>query len=75
MDVAPWIRVFGAILDTFAIWVRSETCQENVVLIFLAYNVKYKGENNLSGNSSTVYCRECVDKYGIDNNILSIRSG
>ena len=35
-NVALWIHAFGAILDTFAIWVRS---------IFWAHNVKYKGKN------------------------------
>ena len=33
--VAPWIRVFWAILATFDFWVRSLTCSENGVLIFL----------------------------------------
>ena len=41
---ARWIHDILAILDHFAIWARYETCQENKVLIFLAHNVKYKGE-------------------------------
>ena len=28
-NVALWIHAFGAILDTFAIWVRSLACPEN----------------------------------------------
>ena len=44
MDGAPWIHDILAILDHFVIWARSETCQENIVLIFLAHNVKYKGK-------------------------------
>ena len=32
MDGAPWICDILAILDDFAIWARSETCQENIVL-------------------------------------------
>ena len=34
---APWIRVFGTILDTFAIWVVRKTCP----LFLLAHKVSH----------------------------------
>ena len=44
MTGTGWIRVIFAISGHFAFLVKSEKCLENVSLIFLAHNVKYKGE-------------------------------
>ena len=45
MTGTGWIRVIFAVSGHFAFLVRSEIFLEIVLLIFLAYNVKYKGEN------------------------------
>ena len=44
MTGAGWIRDILTISDHFAFLVGSEKCLENVILIFLAHNVKYKAE-------------------------------
>ena len=44
MTGAGWIRDILTISDHFAFLVGSEKCLENVILIFLAHNVKYNGE-------------------------------
>ena len=45
MTGTGWIRVILTISDHFAFLVGSEKCLENAILIFLAHNVKYRGEN------------------------------
>ena len=44
MTGAGWIRDILTISDHFAFLVGSEKCLENVILIFLAHNVKHKAE-------------------------------
>ena len=44
MTGAGWICVILTISDHFAFLVRSEKCLENMILIFLAHTVKYKGK-------------------------------
>ena len=46
VEVAPhdWNRLDLFYSDHFVFLVGSEKCLENVILIFLAHNVKYKGE-------------------------------
>ena len=44
MTGAGWIRDILTISDHFAFLVGSEKCLENVILIFLAHNVKYKAK-------------------------------
>ena len=46
MDGAPWIHDILAILHHFAIWARSKTCQENIVLIFFRSQCKLQGKIN-----------------------------
>ena len=50
MDGAPWIHDILAILDHFAIWARSKTCQENIVLIFFGSQCKIQGKINAQIN-------------------------
>ena len=50
MDEAPWIHDILAILDHFAIWARSKTCQKNIVLIFFGSQCKIQGKINAQIN-------------------------
>ena len=50
MDGASWIHDILAILDHFAIWSRSKTCQENIVLIFFGSQCKIQGKINAQIN-------------------------
>ena len=47
---ARWIHDILAILDHFAIWARSETCQENIVLVLLGSQCKIQGKINAQIN-------------------------
>ena len=50
MTGAGWIRVILTISDHFAFLIGSKKRLENVILIFLAHNVKYKGGKRNSKN-------------------------
>ena len=50
MTGTSWIRVILTISDQFAFLIGSKKRLENVILIFLAHNVKYKGGKRIIKN-------------------------
>ena len=61
MTGAGWIRDILTISDHFAFLVGSEKCLENVILIFLAHNVKYKGEKKKLNKRLETYSKVVND--------------